>query len=158
MSTYEGTGVEYGSFLYFNNSGERCEYPVSGLFEDVGSGILLEGSLELEEDIEADETQASAHEKPKSFTLGPIRKIAERLEILAYEVNNGQVEFRIIYFELGGVIDIMLSLFNIALSEADDGYMDISEIKSSFKNFLSMCKRYRRTMEKLPDTKLVRFD
>jgi hypothetical protein len=134
QNTYESCGAQQGCFVTFHGS-QIKHNSVAALFLEEGQGLLVYGTLEITQDISEENLQ----KQDKGIELGCIRSMAEQLNIVAYEVFKGQIEVRIVYYELNRIIEIMCHLLDIAIeTDSDDSY----HLKQRFKYLLNMRKKF----------------
>ncbi|MDB9446768.1 hypothetical protein [Anabaena sp. CS-542/02] len=138
--TYEGTGADPYHFIVFCEDNKTKQIPVCDLFISEGKGLCLAQS-KLNEDEEICDLE-----------LGSIRLIAEQLNLIGYEVLYGNVELRIIYYELGQIIDIIYKWIN----EIQDKEVKAS-VQFMFPYFMKMCRKYKRTINSIPSKSYVNF-
>jgi len=139
-NTYESTGAEPYHFVVFSEENKTNQVPLSHLFISEGQGLYIpESKLNLNEEI-------------SDLELGSIRRIAEQLNFIGYEVLYGNVELRIIYYELGQIMNCICQWIN----EIQDKNVKAS-VQFMFPYFLKMCRRYQRTMNSLPRKSYVEF-
>ena len=129
QNTYQSCGANPGCFVtFFNNQVEQ--HYVADLFLEEGNGLLVRGNLE---DIPRQNLQYN--EQDQRIELGSVRLIAEQLNVIAYEVFKGQIEIRIVYYNLGEVILVTCSLLDIAIQADKDKIYNLTE---RFKYLLKM--------------------
>ena len=95
---------------------------MADLFLEEGNGLLVRGNLE---DIPRQNLQYN--QQDQRIELGSVRLIAEQLNVIAYEVFKGQIEIRIVYYNLGEVILVTCSLLDIAIQADKDKIYDLTE-------------------------------
>jgi hypothetical protein len=134
LNTYEGTGAEVGNFIYFDFQNQRQQYPIEILFSNEGSGVIIpDSALNFEEDT-------------KDLPLGNlVRRIAEQLNLIGYEVLYGDIELRVIYYEIGQIMDIFFLWFSQVRREE---YKNI--IRINYIHFLKMYEKNRNYLRNLP--------
>jgi hypothetical protein len=141
FNTYESTGAVSNHFVVFSGKNEVSQIPLSNLFISEGQGLLIPDS------------KFNLCDEAFDLELGSIRRITEQLNFIGYEVLYGNTEIRIIYYELGQIIESVYQWI--------DQIQD-QDVKRStyfmFPYFLKMCKKYRRRMRKLPKKIYVGFD
>ena len=121
QNTYESCGANSGCFVtFFNNQVEQ--HYVADLFLEEGNGLLVRGNLE---DIPRQNLQYN--QQDQRIELGSVRLIAEQLNVIAYEVFKGQIEIRIVYYNLGEVILVTCSLLDIAIQADKDKIYNLTE-------------------------------
>jgi hypothetical protein len=115
---------------------------ISQLFISEGQGLVVERlSFCIDDDLQ------------DQLELGSIRFIAEQLDLIGYEVLNGNVELKIIYFEIGQIMDTMHQWI---VENSDDSHR--YSIKSTFPYLTKMYKKYHRQLKSVPCKKFVTFD
>ncbi|GAX35072.1 hypothetical protein [Nodularia sp. NIES-3585] len=139
-NTYEGMGADLYHFVVFSEEDKTNQIPLSHLFISEGKGLYIpESKFNFNEDI-------------SDLELGSIRRIAEQLNLIGYEVLYGNVEVRIIYYELGQIMEIIFKWIN----EIQDKETKES-VQFMFPYFMKMCRKYNRTMNSLPSKSYVNF-
>jgi hypothetical protein len=138
LSTYESSGARRGCFVVFNGA-KRVQYPISNLFIVQGRGLVVDGSLELTPESSSSHSRAAAAE-PRLF-LGSIRRLAEQLNIIAYETINGQIEKRVVHYKLGHCIESIGYLLEQAM--ADNTGKDF-QLNTRFKWLIKLRRMLRR--------------
>lgn len=131
QNTYEGCQAKPGHFVTFEG-GEVKQNRISELFIPEGSGLSVYGKLSRPESL--------LETSDLNFTcLGAVRLIAEQLNLIAFEVFNGQIEVRIVYSELSDVIEIVCNFLRIALKTDPD---DSNDIRRRFQYLLKMEEKF----------------
>jgi hypothetical protein len=144
MNTYEATGVDLGFFRYWRAE-KPCQASIAGLFTPEGRGLLLQSAnlhLEGENVLQGD----------RDIDLSAVRRIANQLETLSYEALYGQVEHRVISYELGRTLEIVCFLLKNSFNEKEDWY----ELKQRYKHLLRLGKRIES--RNLPRLSNIEFD
>ena len=114
LSTHESCGAEPGCFVVFNGV-EREQHLISSLFNAEGRGLIVHGALEpARESLGEDRESLSQNSR---LFLGPIRSLAEQLNIIAYETIHGQIEERVVHYKLGYQIQAVGHLLESALTD-----------------------------------------
>lgn len=144
LNTYEATGVAPGFFRYWKSK-KPCKHRIADLFTPEGRGLLLpSASLYYENE--------NALDGDKDIELGAIRQIANQLETLSYEALHGQVEHRIISYELGRTLGIVSFLLRNSFNKKEDFY----GIKQRYKYLLKFNNKIES--QNLPRLSNVEFD
>jgi hypothetical protein len=131
LSSYEGCrGHKPGHFATYQGTASIAN-PISGLFTSEGRGLIVHGRLGSIEDpavVNGDMT-----------CLGSVRLIAEQLNLIAFEVLRGQIEIRVVYYELNDVIKVVCFLLDTAMKmESRRSY----SLEQRFKYLLKMRKKF----------------
>ena len=144
LNTYEATGVAPGFFRYWKSE-KPCQYRIADLFTPEGRGLLLPlASLYYEKE--------NALDGDKDIELGTIRQIANQLKTLSYEAMHGQVEHRIISYELGRTLGIVSFLLRNSFNCKEDFY----GIKKRYKYLLKLNRKIES--RNLPRLSNIEFD
>jgi hypothetical protein len=114
LNSHESSGAQHGCFVVFNGA-EREQHPVSSLFITEGGGLVVYGSLEFPAESTSRNCEAMSDEA--RLFLGPIRSLAEQLNIIAYETLHGQIEPRVVHYKLGYQIESLGFLIECAMEE-----------------------------------------
>lgn len=141
LSSYEGTGANSGYFVSFDEQNNIYQNPIWSLFIQEGRGCLIKGKLTTNE------------EKIRDIELGGVRNLAELLELIAYEIVQGQVEFRIVYYEIGEIINTINRF--IEVSSENDNAIKEEDIKRRFKNLRKIQRKYYKHMYQIPTKTFV---
>ena len=114
INTYESLRAGPGYFVVFTEKGIR-QVPIMNLFLPEGTGLVVT------------DCSLSTDQKPtENIDLGAVREIAENLEIFAYEILHGNIEYRIIHYELGQKIEVICFLLEKSLQMSKEDPYDIS--------------------------------
>ena len=144
LNTYESTGVDLGFFRYWK-SNQPCQHRIADLFLTEGRGLLIpSASLSYRDENILD--------GDKDIDLSAIRRIANQLETLSYESLHGQVEQRIISYELGRILEIVGFLLKSSFDDREDQY----GIKQRYKYLLRFSTKIES--RRLPRFSDVEFD
>jgi hypothetical protein len=114
LNTYESSGAQPGCFVVFSGA-KREQHPISNLFITEGRGLVVYGSLELPPESTSRHCEAMADES--RLFLGPIRSLAEQLNIIAYETIHGQIEPRVVHYKLGPQLESLGFLVERAMED-----------------------------------------
>lgn len=114
LNTYESSGAQHGCFVVFNGT-KREQHPISNLFITEGRGLVVYGSLKFP--AESTSRNCDAMSDESRLFLGPIRSLAEQLNIIAYETLHGEIEPRVVHYKLGYQIESLGSLIECAMED-----------------------------------------
>jgi hypothetical protein len=114
LNSHESSGAKHGCFVVFNGA-KREQHPISSLFITEGGGLVVYGSLEFPAESTSRNCEAMSDES--RLFLGPIRSLAEQLNIIAYETLHGQIEPRVVHYKLGYQIESLGFLIECAMEE-----------------------------------------
>jgi hypothetical protein len=138
FNTYESTGAEPGCFVVYTTDDVIEQKPISSLFITEGQGLYIpQAKFNLDTDI-------------SDLDLSPVRRIAEELNLIGYEILYGNVDLRIIYYEIGQIMDSIYDWIDEVKNKDEN-------IESSFPYFIKMYRKYKRKIEKLPQRIYVNF-
>jgi hypothetical protein len=113
FSCYEGCrGSKLGHFVTYQGA-DPILNRIPNLFIPEGKGLSVRGRL-------ASEKRSSESDNERTC-LGAVRLIAEQLNIIAFEVLKGQMEIRIVYYELSEIIEIVCQLLDTAMKMEPEG-------------------------------------
>jgi hypothetical protein len=152
FNTEESHGVDKGKFRVFTiNEDKREQIDLYRLFNPEGTGLILNDvTLTPGEILSVN----CVNEKTKyRLDLSGVRRIAERLDLIGYEILFGNVQVRLIYYEIGEIFDSMY----IWMDEIDDNKTR-KEVISRFPHFVRMYRKYQSKFRKLPKKKYVSRD
>lgn len=131
LSSYEGCrGSKPNHFVTYDGT-ETIPNRISNLFIQEGRGLVVRGRL-----ASAEQSSEPNYERT---CLGSVRLIAEQLNLIAFEVFRGQIEIRIVYYELSEVIEIICRFLDIAMKMEPQ---DSNYLKQKFKYLLKMRKKF----------------
>lgn len=114
LNTHESSGAQHGCFVIFNGT-MREQHPISSLFITEGRGLVVHGSLEFPAESASRNCEEMSDES--RLFLGPIRSLAEQLNIIAFETLRGQIEPRVVHYKLGYQIESLGSLIECAMGD-----------------------------------------
>lgn len=139
----ESFGADIGEFVVFRDCDEQQKIPIELLFLSEGKGYVAYAAKFNPEDEVGD------------LDFSAIKRIAEQLEIMSYEMLKGQIEFRIIYYELGDVMDTLYRYLELMVSKTENGYLEIDE---RFDNFMQVYKNNQSKVAAIPKKILLSLD
>ncbi|ACK70090.1 hypothetical protein PCC7424_1652 [Gloeothece citriformis PCC 7424] len=96
INSFESVGVEEGKFKFYNE-----QYSLPSLFISEGQGLLVSSEDKDNNTIE----QANYG--------GSIRRISEQFDLIGYQIIYGNADLRLIYFELGQLMDTIYQWLGI---------------------------------------------
>ncbi|PSN16759.1 hypothetical protein C7293_01440 [filamentous cyanobacterium CCT1] len=142
FNTYESCRAQPGCFVTFHEN-QIIQSHVANLFLEEGRGLSVLGSLGRTEDLD----EECVRDSDGYIDLGCVRLIAEQLNIIAYEVFKGQIEIRVVYYEMNRIVEIICHLLDIAIeTDSDDFY----RLRQRFKWLLRMRDKF--PPDKFPKT------
>jgi len=142
MNTYESCRAQAGCFVTYQED-KIIQNHVANLFFEEGRGLSVLGSLGGTEELD----EECIRDSEGYINLSSIRLIAEQLNIIAYEVFKGQIEIRIVYYEMNRIVEIICHLLDIAMETDSDEFF---RLKQRFKYLLIMRNKF--PPEKFPKT------
>ncbi|GAB4136745.1 MAG: hypothetical protein Fur0046_10470 [Cyanobacteria bacterium J069] len=86
FSAYEGAGAKQGRFVVHLKDGSIEQVPLTNLFVQEGTGLYIaDARLQIDDETEF-----------QDLTFGSVRKIAEQLNWICYQIRYGNVDLEII--------------------------------------------------------------
>ncbi len=140
FNTYESTHAEPNHFVVFSEENRIEQIPLSNLFISEGQGLYVSKS------------KLNLDEKTSDLKLGSIRRITEQLNLIGYEVLYGNIELRIIYYELGQIIETIYEWITQIQDEDTK-----ASVEFMYPYFLKMYQKYQLTIANLPRKSYVNF-
>lgn len=141
FNSYEGVGAEPGCFVVFSEKGEMQQISISSLFVQEGAGLYLS------------ESKFSQTDSTTDLYLGAIERIAEQLNLIGYEFLFGNVELRIIYLQIGQIMDCIYGWIDQIEDETQKKL-----IQSCYPYFIRIYRRRQQLINTLPKKKYIGFD
>ncbi len=128
--SYEGTGAKPGYFIVFGKEKKRKQVPLSTLFYTEGKRLIIYDSSQENSILYVD----------------AIRRITEQLNIIGYQYISKNIDFKIIYFELGQLIDIIYAWIDTINDPEHKNFVT----EEWFPDFIKMYNNTVKQREKLP--------
>jgi hypothetical protein len=141
FNSHESVGAQPGHFVVLFEENKMQQVPISSLFIQEGTGLYLS------------EAKFGQTDSATDLHLGAIRRIAEQLNLIGCELLYGNVELRIIYYEIGQIMDCIYKWIDQIKDETEKEF-----IRSDYPYFMKTYRRHRRLINTLPRRSYVNFD